>query len=193
MYINFSLKVYTMVVDVKRKRRIEGLIGTWSFCVFWWFFFGIIGIVVAGWFQFKDDWWISFVGGILLIGAISETIRFTAMKYGRRKRLESLISSWGFLLIFVLLFFVVGVLLAEWWTIGSWWVWFIIGMSLMGAISSTIRFLVYREIEPVISDVTSIVTVVPEPVKETVKYCASCGQNVEPTEKFCANCGAPLE
>ncbi|NHJ33229.1 MAG: zinc ribbon domain-containing protein [Asgard group archaeon] len=181
--------------EVKRKRRIEGLIGTWSFCVFWWFFFGIIGIVVAGWFQFFDDWWITFVGGIILIGAISETLRFSALRRGRRKRLESLIGSWSFFLFFVLLFFIIGILVANWWSYDAWWVWLILGLSFMSAVSSTIRFLIYREVvEPVATQVTSIVVdEVPEPVKETVKYCQSCGQQVEPTEKYCANCGAPVE
>ncbi|TET27911.1 MAG: zinc ribbon domain-containing protein [Candidatus Heimdallarchaeota archaeon] len=180
-----------MVVDIKRKRRIEGLIGTWSFLIFWWFFFGIIGILVAGWFQFFNDWWITFVGGILLIGAIAETIRFTAMKRGKRKRLESLITSWSFFLFFTLLFFVIGILLANWWSYDAWWVWLIIGLSFMGSISSTIRFFVYREIEPIVTKATSIVVEeVPEPVKETSKFCQSCGQQVEGTEKFCANCGA---
>jgi hypothetical protein len=183
-----------MVSDVKRKRRIEGLIGTWSFLVFWWFFFGIIGMVATPWFTFKGDWWITFVGGILLIGAISETIRFSAIKRGRRKRLESLISSWGFFLFFVLLFYIVGLLLAEWWDYSAWWIWLIIGMSLMGAVSSTIRFFVYREVEPIVTEATSIVVEeMPEPVKEAIRYCQSCGQSIEGTEKFCANCGAPIE
>lgn len=179
---------------VKRKRRIEGLIGTWSFLVFWWFFFGIIGILVAHWFDFFADWWITFVGGILLIGAIAETIRFTAMKQGKRKRLESLIGSWSFFLFFILLFFVVGILLAGWWYYDAWWVWLIIGLSFMGAVSSTIRFFVYREIEPIVTEVTASVQVeeIPEPVK-TTKFCQSCGQKVEGTEKFCANCGAPIK
>ena len=178
---------------VKRRRRIEGLIGTWSFCIFWWFFFGIIGILVAPWFNFFSDWWITFVGGILLIGAIAETIRFTAMRRGKRRRLESLISSWSFFLFFVLLFFVIGILLANWWSYDAWWVWLIIGLSFMGSISSTIRFFVYREIETIVTKATSIVVEeVPEPVKETSKFCQSCGQQVEGTEKFCANCGAPV-
>ncbi|MCK5047599.1 MAG: zinc ribbon domain-containing protein, partial [Candidatus Heimdallarchaeota archaeon] len=155
---------------------------------------GIIGILVAPWFDFFGDWWITFVGGILLIGAIAETIRFTAMKRGKRKRLESLISSWSFFLFFVLLFFVVGVLLTPWWPIDTWWVWLIIGLSFMGAVSSTIRFFVYREIEPIVTEVTASVQVeeIPEQIKNA-KFCQSCGQKAEGTEKFCANCGAPIE
>ena len=183
-----------MAIDVKRKRRIEGLIGTWSFCIFWWFFFGIIGILVAPWFEFRGDWWITFVGGILLIGAIAQTIRFYAMRQGKRRRLESLITSWSFFLFFVLLFYIVGNLLAEWWGYEAWWVWLIIGLSLMSVVTSTIRFFVYREIEPIVTEVTASVQVeeILEPVK-TAKFCQSCGQKVEGTEKFCANCGSPIE
>jgi len=180
-----------------KKRRIEGLIGTWSFCFIWWFFFGIIGIVVAGWFSFFGDWWITFVGGIILIGAISETIRFSARRSGRRKRIESLIGSWSIFLFFVLLFCIVGMVLAGWWSINAWWAWFIIGLMFMGAVTSTIRYFIYREaIEPVVEQVTSIViddVPEPEPVKETINYCQSCGQKVAIGENFCQNCGAPIE
>jgi uncharacterized OB-fold protein len=68
-------------------------------------------------------------------------------------------------------------------------------MSLMGAITSTIRFFVYQEVvEPVVDKVTSVVVETDtEPIKETVNYCQSCGQKVAPGEKFCQNCGAPIE
>lgn len=116
------------------------------------------------------------------------------MRQGKRRRLESLITSWSFFLFFVLLFYIVGNLLAEWWGYEAWWVWLIIGLSLMSAVTSTIRFFVYREIEPIVTEVTASVQVeeIPEPVK-TAKFCQSCGQKVEGTEKFCANCGSPIE
>ncbi len=181
--------------DIKKKQRIEGLIGSWIFCIFWWFFFGIIGIVVAGWFSFYGDWWITFVGGIILIGAISESIRFSARRLGRRKRLESLIGSWSIFFFFVLLFCIVAMLLAGWWPIRTWWAWFIIGIMLIGAVSSTIRFFAYPDVvEPVIEEVTSIVIEeAPKPIKEAINYCQSCGQKVSPGEKYCQNCGAPIE
>lgn len=180
-------------MERKRRRRVEALIGSWSFFVFWMFLFGIIGILVADWFTVAS-WWIWLIGGMAFIGAVAETIRFTAMKRGKRKRLESLIGSWSFFLFFVLLFYVIGIEAAGWWTYDAWWVWLILGLSFMGTISTTIRFFVYRhdDVQPV-PETTTIQT--PEPIQpeKGPKFCQSCGQQVEGTEKFCANCGAPVE
>ncbi len=114
-------------MERKRRHRVEALIGSWSFFVFWMFLFGIIGILVADWFTVAS-WWIWLIGGMAFIGAVAETIRFTAMKRGKRKRLESLIGSWSFFLFFVLLFYVIGIEAAGWWTYDAWWVWLILGL-----------------------------------------------------------------
>ncbi|MGC9781316.1 MAG: hypothetical protein HZR80_18890 [Candidatus Heimdallarchaeota archaeon] len=83
----------------------------WSIFVFWMFFFGLIGILAAGWFTIAD-WWIWFVGGILLIFALSATIKFIVDRRGRRPRFISMLGSWMFLLIVILLFYIIGILAA---------------------------------------------------------------------------------
>ncbi|NHJ47063.1 MAG: zinc ribbon domain-containing protein [Asgard group archaeon] len=186
--------------DIVRKRRIEGLITSWSMFAFWMFFFAVIGIVVAGWFTIWS-WWIWLVGGMMFIGAVAETIRFVAQKHGRRRRLSSLIGSWSFFLFFVLLFYIVGILTAQWFDYNDWWVWFIIGIFFFGAVISTIRFFIYNVTAPKETPFETPVVVVDttvqkETVVETAKppvFCESCGVKIEGSEQFCSNCGAPIK
>ncbi|NHJ39283.1 MAG: zinc ribbon domain-containing protein [Asgard group archaeon] len=176
-----------------RKARIEALISSWSIFTFWIFFFGLIGILAAGWFN-VFDWWIWFVGGILFIFAISATIKFIADRRGRKPRFTSMITSWMFFLFMFLLFYIVGVLTAGWFDYGDWWVWFLIGLFLLGAITSTIRFFVYSSsYDDYGREITKTTfTVEASPKAETI-FCKSCGAKVEGQEKFCANCGAPID
>jgi hypothetical protein len=183
--------------DIRRKRRIEGLISSWSIFTFWMFFFAVIGIVVAGWFTVRGSWWIWFVGGMMFIGALAETTRFIALRRGRRRRLESLIGSWSFFLFFMLLFYVIGIVVAQWWTYNDWWVWLVIGIFFFGSVTSTIRFFIYSEPKDATPADTYVAPETPPDAvvqmeKAPAAFCESCGAKVQGTEQFCANCGAPI-
>lgn len=179
--------------SLRRRPRIESLISSWSMFTFWMFFFGLIGILAAGWFDVYD-WWIWFVGGIFFIFALSATIKFISDKRGRKPRFISMISSWMLFLFMFLLFYLIGVLAASWFDYGDWWVWLIIGLLLMGAITSTIRYFVYSSDETTQPRERTRTTITVETTpKDEDKFCQSCGAKVEGLEKFCANCGAAIE
>ncbi|NHK30958.1 MAG: zinc ribbon domain-containing protein [Asgard group archaeon] len=179
--------------SIRNKPRIEALISSWSIFIFWIFFFGLIGILAAGWFD-VFDWWIWFVGGIFFIFALSATLKYVSDRRGRKPRFISMLSSWMFFLFMFLLFFLVGILTAGWFDYSDWWVWFLIGLFLMGAITSTIRYFIYSsdEVPRYRKRTTTTFTFETTPKDET-KFCQSCGAKVEYEEKFCANCGAPIE
>ena len=96
--------------------------------------------------------------------------------------------------------------MANWWH-NAWWVWAILGFSLIGAISTTLRFLSSRfdnvsnvEYD---SDVPASVDTTTEVVYQTeyetkeqtstaTRYCKNCGGAIEQPSQYCASCGEEI-
>ncbi len=130
----------------------------------------------------------------------------------RKRRINSVISSWMSFIFVLFFFYVIGYLVMRWWYF-EWWVWLILGISFISALGSTLRFIAYRSsnipAQPEVRYYThqNISTYTPEneslynqPITSTIpkeayitKYCAYCGSNLEPGSKYCTNCGAPVQ
>lgn len=130
----------------------------------------------------------------------------------RKRRINSVISSWMSFFFVVFFFYVIGYLFMRWWYF-DWWVWLIIGVAFISAIGSTLRFIAYRSsdvpAQPEVRHYTTQNTssYIPEsnplynqPLTSSIpkeshstKYCAYCGTNLESRSQYCSNCGAPIQ
>jgi len=119
-------------------------------------------------------------------------------------------SAWSSFAISIFFLYVLGDLVFGWWT-GAWWVWLIIGLFGLGAVSSTLRYIAYgfgatsheadhyhenSDIQILENeereDTSSNVRIIKSHQKE-VKSCKYCGQSVTGPASFCPNCGAMVE
>ena len=136
------------------------------------------------------------------------------MTYHRNKnrRFKSLISVWTSFAFVIFFFYIIGDLLIGWWR-GAWWVWLIIGISGISAISTTLRYIAYRagtkrsgnyypqnnygansqidenENYPVSSGSVRII----ESQTKKEEFCKYCGQAITGPASYCPNCGAMVE
>ncbi|NHJ48622.1 MAG: zinc ribbon domain-containing protein [Asgard group archaeon] len=130
----------------------------------------------------------------------------------RNQRLRSVVSAWISVAFVFFFFYIIGGYVAHWWAM-EWWVWMILGFSVLGAISTTIRYIIYRK--PSVPDDhatrhysdDSPIAYVPErdpihsqPIsgsypKESseAKFCKYCGVNMDAGSQYCSNCGAPTQ
>lgn len=112
-----------------------------------------------------------------------------------RKRLNQVISSWTTFAFVLFFFYIIGDLLADWWH-NAWWVWMILGFSLIGAISTTFRYFASgpeRQSEfTQESEQSAIIEPQSEEISTNVKFCKNCGAAIESPSQFCASCGEEL-
>ncbi len=113
-------------------------------------------------------------------------------KYDLAPNKEAVVGAWtGFVVVFII-FYVLGSLVWNW---GGWWIWIIIGGTLIGAITTTIQ---YFTMEPTLCPNCG------QRVSEKKKYCPHCSHKflwrcpqcnakVRPDERFCDNCGYALQ
>lgn len=129
-----------------------------------------------------------------------------------KKRLNHVISAWTSFAIVLFFFYIFGDLIADWWH-NAWWVWLILGFSLIGAISTTLKYLAsgsdnYSKHNSNF-DQPSDAEILQQPIGSSeqqynsklstrgytptdVKYCKNCGGAIETTSQFCASCGEEL-
>lgn len=102
-------------------------------------------------------------------------------------------------------FYIIGDLLANWWH-NAWWVWVILGFSLIGAISTTLRFFASRfsDVSDVEydSDIPTSVAITEsvyqteysskEQTSTAIRYCKNCGAAIEQPSQYCASCGEEI-
>ena len=136
------------------------------------------------------------------------------MTYQRNKnrRFKSLISVWTPFAFVVFFFYIIGDLVIDWWS-GAWWVWLILGFSLIGAISTTFRYLASgsdnystRKLESEYSSATEINQqsvssseqqydsreATKDYTPTSVNFCKNCGGAIDNPSQFCASCGEEL-
>jgi len=109
-------------------------------------------------------------------------------------------------------FYIIGDLVVGWWH-NEVWIWIMLGFFLFSAITSTIRFLVYRSprISPdagtryyttdtIESDYVpgneqqySFQSQQPQVSKQNSSYCKYCGIELVGSAQYCSNCGALIE
>jgi len=129
-----------------------------------------------------------------------------------KKRLNHVISSWTSFAFVLFIFYIFGDLIANWWH-NAWWVWLILGFSLIGAISTTFRYLASgsdnystRKSD---SEYSSATEINHQPVSSSeqqydsreatkdytptsVNFCKNCGGAIDNPSQFCASCGEEL-
>ncbi len=129
-----------------------------------------------------------------------------------KKRLNHVISSWTSFAFVLFIFYIFGDLIANWWH-NAWWVWLILGFSLIGAISTTFRYLAsgsanysVRKSDSEYSSDTGIHHQSIESSEQqndsklsakaytpiNVRFCKNCGGAIENPSQFCASCGEEL-
>lgn len=129
-----------------------------------------------------------------------------------KKRLNHVISSWTSFAIVLFIFYIFGDLIANWWH-NAWWVWIILGFSLIGAVSTTFRYLASGSTnystynsnteyssgtelhqQPIDSSVEQYDSRVStkDYTPTNVRFCKNCGGAIDSTSQFCASCGEEL-
>lgn len=120
-----------------------------------------------------------------------------------------MISSWTSFAFLFFFFYIIGDVIAGWWH-NAWWVFMILGFSLIGAISASIRFLFigprglpeYQEerMEHISTNVEAKVISnsytqgeqLQSKELSSAKYCKNCGTGINESGSFCPNCGEAL-
>ena len=128
-----------------------------------------------------------------------------------KKHLNKVISSWTTFAFILFFFYIIGDLLANWWH-NAWWVWMILGFSLIGSISTTFRYFTVgpeRQTEytqeadqSVMIEVQNESDFSSEPEYKSngssdefsimPNFCKNCGAAIEVQSQFCASCGEEL-
>ncbi len=129
----------------------------------------------------------------------------------RKRRYNALISAWASFAFVFFFFYIIGDLLVGWWH-NAWWVWMIIGFSLIGAVSSTLRYVAYgfssvpqeAEVRHYSTDLdTSDYIIESDPTHKpqvptpnasnNAKFCKFCGEAKEENSQYCSNCGLEID
>ena len=130
----------------------------------------------------------------------------------QNRRSRRLLSTWGSFFFVFFFFFIIGDLVADWWD-NEVWVYIMLAFFLFSAISSTIRYFIYRNprISPdaetryhttnssipdyIPESDPQYLSTQPEPStsKQDVSFCKYCGIDIKNSAQYCANCGAMIE
>jgi len=118
-----------------------------------------------------------------------------------------IIRPWISAIFAFILFYVLGYIVFGWWG-NTFWIWIVIGFFTMAAITSTIRFFVYKKpsIEPdhttryftdevqeyIPAEDPTLKPSIEQKIEEQSRYCSFCGALLKPGSKFCPNCGATI-
>jgi predicted RNA-binding Zn-ribbon protein involved in translation (DUF1610 family) len=108
---------------------------------------------------------------------------------------ESLIGTWTGFVVVSILFLVIFRFAFGWTLQAQWWIWFIVGGTLIGAITTTIQ---YYTMDPVRCNncgqvVDSKKTFCPHCSQKLLWRCPNCNAKVRPDEMFCDKCGYALQ
>ncbi|MHA1211962.1 MAG: hypothetical protein ACTSSH_05825 [Candidatus Heimdallarchaeota archaeon] len=128
-----------------------------------------------------------------------------------RSGFHAFCSTWtSFAFVFIIFFYIIGDVTFGWWH-NAIWVWIIIGFSLLGAISTSIRFFIFassrisqhpetryyseNNVQEYIpeSDSSLMPTRGEEESHKTKRFCKYCGVEITGSGEFCQNCGSPSQ
>ena len=116
-------------------------------------------------------------------------------KHELKPNKEALIGAWTGFAIVSILFLVIFRFAFGWTLTNQWWIWFPVGGTLIGAISTTIQ---YFTMDPVRCNncgqsVDSKKTFCPHCSQKLQWRCPNCNARVRPDERFCDSCGHALQ
>ncbi len=129
-----------------------------------------------------------------------------------KKQFNQVISAWTSFAFVLFIFYIVGDLIANWWH-NAWWVWLILGFSLIGAISATLKYYTsgsdnlseqnsgsehsldaekHHQFNNSSQEQYSSKLSTEEYTPTISKFCNNCGGAIEKPSQFCASCGEEL-
>lgn len=119
---------------------------------------------------------------------------FKLGKHDIKPSKEAVITSWTGFIVVSILFLVIFRFTLGWNLRDEWWIWFIVGFTFIGGITTTFQ---YFTMDPVRCNncgqiVDSKKTFCPHCSQKLLWRCPNCNARVRPDEKFCDRCGASL-